>query len=212
MRPSDWSTPYVPEDLEGLLHPLEDLNPHHANARDGDVGAIIESIETNGLYRPIVVNRGNQTGRPNEILAGNHTHEAMRLLETDRIPVTWVDVDETTATRILLVDNRSNDLATYRDDELAELLVGLSDGHGADALKGTGFDGDDLDDLLLMLEPPSLDDLAADYEPPDEDTNDVTINLKVAPETKAAWTTWAEAYETDTAALNAALNKAAAAP
>jgi hypothetical protein len=52
--------------------------------------------------------------------------------------------DEDTAARIVLVDNRSNDLAAYDDHALLDLLQSLPD------LAGTGFDGDSLDELLAL--------------------------------------------------------------
>jgi DNA modification methylase len=61
------------------------------------------------------------------------------------VPVYWVDVDDATARRIMLADNRTNDLATYDDEVLAELLEAAA---ADDDLLGTGYDGDDLDDLL----------------------------------------------------------------
>lgn len=61
-------------------YPLTDLNRFHKNARRGDVEAIMGSIVANGVYRPIYVNKGTYTGRPLEVLAGNHTLEAMRRL------------------------------------------------------------------------------------------------------------------------------------
>ena len=64
------------------------------------------------------------------------------------VPVYWVDVDDATARRILLADNRTNDLATYDDAVLAELLTALAED---DDLLGSGYDGDDLDDLLADI-------------------------------------------------------------
>ena len=61
------------------------------------------------------------------------------------MPVYWADVDDATARRILLADNRTNDLATYDDAILTELLTVLAQ---EDDLLGTGWVGDDLDDLL----------------------------------------------------------------
>jgi ParB-like chromosome segregation protein Spo0J len=123
---------------------LENLVPHPRNVRQGDVGAIVESLKHHGQYRPIVVQRS--TGN---ILAGNHTWRAMRELGWTEGSVTYVDVDDEEALRILLIDNRSNDLAIYDDSGLAELLKELAE--NSQGLEGTGFDGDDLDDLLFRL-------------------------------------------------------------
>jgi hypothetical protein len=45
----------------------------------------------------------------------------------------------------MLADNRVRDKASYDDTALVELLTELAEGVG---LEGTGFDGDDLDELL----------------------------------------------------------------
>lgn len=117
--------------------PIDSLTLYPGNARQGDVGAISESLRVNGQYRPIVVNRRTST-----ILVGNHTWVAARALGWDRIAVTFVDVDETEAARIVLADNRTADLAGYDVETLTALLRDLS------SFDGTGYTGDDLDELL----------------------------------------------------------------
>ncbi len=117
--------------------PLSDLIMYPMNARQGDVGAISESLRLFGQYRPIVANR-----QTNHILVGNHTAAAAKALGWSKIAVSWVDVDETQEAKIVLIDNRTADVAMYDEDGLATLLTSLS------SLYGTGFDGDDLDQLL----------------------------------------------------------------
>lgn len=128
--------PHIPTDTV----PIADLTPHPDNPRQGDIGAIATSIETNGWYGTVVAQFSTK-----RILAGNHRVEAARHLGITEVPVSWVDVDDATARRILLADNRTNDLATYDDDILTGLLTILAED---DDLLGTGWDGDDLDDLL----------------------------------------------------------------
>ena len=70
------------------------------------------------------------------------------------IEVTWVDCDDDEALRILLVDNRANDLSSYDERGLADLLVDLMKTEAQ--LSGTGFDPDDLDSLLAALDLPPL--------------------------------------------------------
>lgn len=132
----------IPEDLQPLAVPIGDLNPYHRNPRNGDIPAIAKSLTVNGQYKAIVVNRGTHTGRPNEILAGNHTYAAAVELGWDRIAVTWADVDDEAAARIVIVDNRTSDLAGYDTTLLAEILAELP------SLDGTGYDQDALDELL----------------------------------------------------------------
>ncbi|MEV4502615.1 ParB/RepB/Spo0J family partition protein [Streptomyces klenkii] len=139
----------IPASLADLAVPVADLAPYYRNPRTGDVAAISESLATNGQYRPVVVNRGSLTGRPNEILAGNHTFKAARELGWEEIAVTWLDVDDDAAAKIVIVDNRSSDLAGYDSVLLADILSELPD------LEGTGYDQDALDELLDNVQLPS---------------------------------------------------------
>lgn len=118
--------------LETTLTPVEEVREHPDNPRRGDVEAIKESIRTNGVYRPIVVQES--TGF---ILAGNHTYRAMKELGEEKVPVVFVDVDDTAARRIMIADNRTADLGDYDTDTLTQLLESL-DGD----LEGTGYTSD----------------------------------------------------------------------
>jgi hypothetical protein len=116
------------------------LELHPENPRQGDIGAIVTSIEQNGWYGTLIAQKKSR-----RVLAGNHRLQAALALDMKEVPVYWVDVDDTEAQRILLADNRVSDLATWDDSILVGLLEGLAnDG----ALLGSGYDGDDLDALL----------------------------------------------------------------
>lgn len=79
----------------------------------------------------------------------------------ERVPVCWVDVDDATARRIMLADNRLGDLARYDEQKLVDLLTTAND----DGLEGTGWDESDLSDLLMALTPKiDLDELADEWE------------------------------------------------
>jgi len=132
------------------------------NPRRGDVAAIRESLEHNGMYRPLVVNRPTM-----EVLAGNHTLRAIRELGWLEVDVYFVEVDEDAARRILLADNRTSDLATNDAEELVSLLGEL------DALEGTGYDQDDLDGLL--------DELDADVELEEDEVPPVVEEATTVP-------------------------------
>lgn len=122
---------------------IDDLNIYHLNPRIGNVEIIKESIKKNGVFKPIIVNVGTHTGRPMEVLAGNHTLKALQILHNEEpdnptysTVATWqLDVDEEHATRIVLADNRTADLGGYDNDVLLELLDNLD----GDYL-GTGYD------------------------------------------------------------------------
>lgn len=125
--------------------PITELIEHPQNARQGDVGAIATSIEANGVYKPLVVQASTRY-----VLSGNHSLKAMRALGHKRVSIVEVDVDDETARRVLLADNRTSDLATYDNEALAAMLREIATPDPA-ALLGTGWDGDDLDDLLRDL-------------------------------------------------------------
>ena len=157
-----------PELLDQAV-PIDTLNPYHKNPRRGDVAVIKESLTENGQYREIVTNLGTKTGRPNEILGGNHTWQAAKELGWEQIATSWVDVTEVEAAKIIAVDNRSNDQAWYDEAELAELLtiIAVDD----PTLMGTGYMTDDLEDLYMKLQPPTMAALEEEYgEPTDADT------------------------------------------
>lgn len=129
-------------ELGALLEPIGNVSLHPENPRRGDVQVIRDSLTTNGLYRPLVAQRS--TGF---VLAGNHTLRALQDLGAERVPVTWVEVDDHDAARIILADNRSSDLGGYDVTALAEVMNGL----GPDAFVGTGYAEADLDQLLVDL-------------------------------------------------------------
>lgn len=121
---------------------IRDLKPYPGNARKGDIPKIRESLRTHGQYRSIVVQES--TGY---VLAGNHTMLAADEEGWDRLECDVIDVDDEQARKIVLVDNRSNDLAEYDNKALADLLSEL------DSLEGTGYDSSDLDALLAEVSP-----------------------------------------------------------
>jgi len=127
--------------LETTTTKIDTLTPHHRNPRRGNIDAIAQSLQRLGQYRPIVVNAGTHTGRTNEILAGNHTWEAAKKLGWNTIEAVTIDVDEDTANRILIVDNRSSDLGDYDTTDLLAVLEELPD------LDATGYTSDDLEAL-----------------------------------------------------------------
>lgn len=128
------------------MEPINTLRFFPGNARRGDVDTIMESLKKLGQYRPIIVNKGNKhKAYTNTVIAGNHTLMAAQRLGWDEIEVHWVDLDEDTAKRVVLVDNRSSDKATYDVEELVNLATELPN------LDATGFTRDELDHMLEAL-------------------------------------------------------------
>jgi ParB-like chromosome segregation protein Spo0J len=127
-------------DAQTEIAQISTLRPFVGNPRRGNLEAIIDSLVAHGQYRPIVVNK-----KTNTIIAGHHVWQAAKQLGWKEIAVTWIDVDEQTAKKILLADNRIADLATYDEAALLEILVSLSD------LTGTGFEAEDIEGLISNL-------------------------------------------------------------
>jgi len=120
---------------------LNELQPYPNNPRKGNVKLIAESLSEYGQYKPITVNRA--TG---QILVGNHTYAAAKELGWKEIAVTYIEVDEETAAKIVLIDNRATDLSEYDNNALLELLERLND------LEHTGYGDEEFDDVLAKLE------------------------------------------------------------
>jgi hypothetical protein len=105
------------------------LKHHPDNPRIGDVDAIAASIEANGWFGTLVVQKSTRF-----ILVGNHSFDAAVGLGFTELPVQFIDCDDDRALRVMLASNRSADLAEYNDEQLDKLLAGL------DTLDGTLFD------------------------------------------------------------------------
>lgn len=169
--------------LETVQIDADQIREHPQNPRKGDVEAIKQSMQANGVYRPIIVQKSS-----GYILAGNHTYRAMRELGETRIPVIFVDVDDDTATRILLADNRTADLGDYNHETLIQLLQDIPD------LDGTGYDPQDLENLLRLQPETSLDNLLDEY-PPVDDDGMRTIAMKVPEPIFEQWTDYLEKHD-----------------
>ncbi len=170
--------------------PVDDLVGYFRNPRRGDVELIKDSLDTLGQYKAIVVNDGSKTGRPNEVLAGNHTLMAARELGWRMIDAQFVDVDDATARKIVLVDNRSNDQASYDNEILSELLAELEGDVG-----GTGWSVEAIEDILMLSQVKDLDELADEVGDPQEEDHWPTLAIKVSPETEARWRRYVDKFD-----------------
>jgi site-specific DNA-methyltransferase (adenine-specific) len=120
---------------------LSELVPYPQNPRRGDIQAIAESLAYHGQFKPIVVNKKN-----NQILAGNHTYKAAKKLGWKTVSVVYVDVENDEARKIMLTDNRLNDLASYNEPMLATVLESFKGD-----LEGTGFTEADIESLNRQI-------------------------------------------------------------
>lgn len=123
--------------LEPLLVDIDTVSQHPENPNNGDVEEIIESIEINGMYRPIEVQ--HSTGY---IVAGNTTWEACKHMGAGIVPVVYLELTDDEARRIVLVDNRSAQLARIDPALELNMLDRLIRNQNGDmrALLGTGYD------------------------------------------------------------------------
>ncbi len=119
---------------------IASLVPWKPNPRRGKVSAIAESLKTNGQYKPVIVQASTR-----KILAGNHVVKAALRLGWTTVQCAIVDVDDETAKRIVLADNRTSELGSFDETDLAAMLKSLDD------LTGTGYDLDDVTKLDLKL-------------------------------------------------------------
>lgn len=125
---------------------IDQLQQHPDNPRRGAVDVISESIDANGFFGAVVAQRSTR-----RVLVGNHRLMVARERGAEVLPVLWVDVDDDRARRILLVENRANDLAGYDDEVLAEVLRIVAD---TEDLAGTGFDAAVVEEILAAADKP----------------------------------------------------------
>lgn len=134
-------------ELEVERVPVDNLKQNPQNPHNGDVDAIAESMEVNGLFRPILVQRS--TGY---ILAGNHTYMAALSQGLQEMPVIYLDVNDVEAKRIMVADNAT---ARNSNDDPAILAEVLNELYATDpGLGGTGFDFDEFQRLNAELNVP----------------------------------------------------------
>ena len=131
------------------IEPIGNLLEHPKNPRRGDPKAIGESILANKFYGAIVAQESSR-----RVIVGNHRLVAGRNEGMKHLPVIFIDVDDATAERIMLVDNRSSDGSTYDKQALASLLQYLHV-ETPEGLVGSGYEETDLVSLQEKLAPPS---------------------------------------------------------
>jgi ParB-like nuclease domain len=135
------------EALRPMLVPTGELRAHPRNPRRGAVEEIRKSLRRFGQQRPLLALPDGT------LVAGHHVWRAAQAEGWSHVAVLRSDLTDEQVEAYLLADNRLADLGVYDEQALAELLGPLRDG---DALEGTGYSFEDVDALLLYLEPPAL--------------------------------------------------------
>jgi hypothetical protein len=131
---------------------IASLRPHPRNYQqhpDDELAHLMESIESNGLYRNVVI------AHEGTILAGHGVVEAARRLGYTRIAVhrTAYTPNDPRALKLLVGDNEISHLAEVDDRLLTEMLRELKE---VDiGLLGTGYDEMMLANLLMVTRPAS---------------------------------------------------------
>lgn len=169
-------TARIPEEWREFVVPITDVHLYPGNAKLHDLPTIKRSLSKRGQYRMAVVQRS--TGY---VLVGNGMVEAMREEGWTELAVHYRDASDTEARELVLLDNRSGELAGYDTAALVELLDSLP------TLDETGWDPETFADLVASVRPPDLDDLHDRYGDPEPDDNHVRITLRVPPDVAALW-------------------------
>jgi len=128
------------------------------NAKNHDLGAIHQSYDRFSFIERLIIN--NTTGH---LVAGHGRLHALKQRKQSGkeapegitvhgddwlVPVDYVDISADKEEAAAIALNRSSELGGWDDQGLAEVLADLA---ADDLLDGTGFDGDDLDELLAGL-------------------------------------------------------------
>lgn len=122
--------------------PVDSVTMHPRNPRRGNLDAIGESVTQNKFYGAIVIQASTRY-----ILAGNHRWIVAKNLNAPHLPAIVLDVDDETALRIMLADNRTAEMGSFDDEGLASLLTDLQGDNGT--LRGTGYDGLQFEGIVI---------------------------------------------------------------
>lgn len=160
------------------------------NAKDHDIGTLTESMIRFGYTQPILIDK-----KTKKLLAGHGRIKALKTLKERKydapknifvdddkwlVPCHEVDMEnEGEAEAYLIADNRLTELGGWNDELLLESLHSILKDTGS--LDGTGWDLEDMDDILKTME-----------EPITQEKEDVTIKvgkykLKVSQDAYDQW-------------------------
>jgi ParB-like chromosome segregation protein Spo0J len=123
--------------------PIEDLIPHPRNDRIHNarqIAQVKKSLQTFGQTKPILVRAANKM-----IIAGHAVWQSMQELGRERIDVVLWDVDQDTADRYLVADNRLSEIG---DTDLARRRALLESLAGDVDYEAIGFLPAEVEELL----------------------------------------------------------------
>jgi len=126
------------------LHP-DPRNPREHGKRH--VQQLAKSIEAFGFNAPIAVDEQNQ------VIAGHGRLAAAKLMKLAEIPtICLAHLDEHARIAYLVADNRLNDLSSWTDDKLAEIMLELADADLSFDLDAVGFSVGEIDLMVVSEE------------------------------------------------------------
>lgn len=85
------------------------------------IRAVAKSIRTFGFGAPIVARKAN-----NEIITGHTRFKAAKVLGLTRVPVRFMDLDEATAHKLAIADNKLGEISEWDEEKLNEQMIDLS--------------------------------------------------------------------------------------
>jgi len=142
------ATNKISPQLKPLAVPLDGLNLDPANARQHDergIGAVKASLGRFGQLKPIVVQKKGRIVR-----AGNATVVAARELGWTEIAANVKAMSDVEARAYGIADNRTAELASWDDEQLAAILAELQADDSIDE-SVTGFTEADLAEVLARV-------------------------------------------------------------
>lgn len=155
---------------------IYDAIPNERNSKDHDVGVLCESMIRFGFTQPVLINESD-----NKILAGHGRIKALQQLhnkgydapkridvavdmengerETWMVPCYYINIkDKAEAEAYLIADNRLTEIGGWLDDKLVDSLKNVLEETGS--LDGTGWDLEDLDEIVKELDEPLIEEEA----------------------------------------------------
>ena len=126
--------------------PIDTLiaNPRNPNKHpEEQINRLMAALRKDGQTKPVLVRKAN-----NMLIAGHGVTMAMRRLGLPEIRAVLWDVDQATADRYMLADNRLGHLSSHDDDMVADLLREIDRGDWLAA----GYSDAEAEKLLASFE------------------------------------------------------------
>ncbi len=142
---------------------ISELRPHPKNPRvhpDSAIDKLVRSIKEYGWTNPVLVSADGY------VLAGHARLKAAEKAGISEVPVIYLPLEGAKAEAYLIADNRLQDETDWDYEKLKDLLQELDTGELD--LELTGFDMDEIEDLITQLHIP--EEVTEDEvpEPPEE--------------------------------------------